>query len=286
MLRTLFHKAGRAYVIGITGAPGTGKSTLLEKLALEYRHNGKRVGIVAVDPTSPFSGGAILGDRIRMQALATDGGTYIRSMATRGQLGGLAPAARDVALILDAAGCDVVFIETVGVGQDEVEIARLADATVVLVVPGMGDDVQTFKAGVMEIADLFVINKADQPGAERMERELNILLSVAPQPASWRPPIVKTTAMTGEGVSDLCEEIEKFRAVTEPSSLGLNRRRKNARLQLLELLRQSLFERVAKEQFDEEKIAEYAEAILARRRDPHSIVEEMMEASGVSTGRS
>lgn len=286
LLRTLFHKAGRAYVIGITGAPGTGKSTLLEKLALEYRHNGKRVGIVAVDPTSPFSGGAILGDRIRMQALATDGGTYIRSMATRGQLGGLAPAARDVALILDAAGCDVVFIETVGVGQDEVEIARLADATVVLVVPGMGDDVQTFKAGVMEIADLFVINKADQPGAERMERELNILLSVAPQPASWRPPIVKTTAMTGEGVSDLCEEIEKFRAVTEPSSLGLNRRRKNARLQLLELLRQSLFERVAKEQFDEEKIAEYAEAILARRRDPHSIVEEMMEASGVSTGRS
>ena len=286
MLRTLFHKAGRAYVIGITGAPGTGKSTLLEKLALEYRHNGKRVGIVAVDPTSPFSGGAILGDRIRMQALATDGGTYIRSMATRGQLGGLAPAARDVALILDAAGCDVVFIETVGVGQDEVEVARLADATVVLVVPGMGDDVQPFKAGVMEIADIFVINKADQPGAERMERELNILLSVAPQPASWRPPIVKTTAMTGEGVSDLCEEIEKFRAVTEPSSLGLNRRRKNARLQLLELLRQSLFERVAKEQFDEEKIAEYAEAILARRRDPHSIVEEMMEASGVSTGRS
>lgn len=285
LLRNLFHRAGKAYVIGITGAPGAGKSTLLEKLAIEYRRNGKRVGIIAVDPTSPFSGGAILGDRIRMQALATDEGTYIRSMATRGQLGGLAPAARDVALILDAAGCDVVFIETVGVGQDEVEVARLADATVVLVVPGMGDDVQTFKAGVMEIADLFVINKADQPGAERVERELNVLLSVASQPLSWRPPIVKTTATTGEGISDLCAELERFRAATEQSSLGLDRRRQNVRLQLLELLRQSLFERVAREQFDEEKIAEYVEAILARRRDPHSIVEEMMAASGVSSGR-
>ncbi|MEJ2007282.1 MAG: methylmalonyl Co-A mutase-associated GTPase MeaB [Acidobacteriota bacterium] len=286
LLRALFHKAGGAYVIGITGAPGAGKSTLLEKLAVDYRRNGKRVGIIAVDPTSPFSGGAILGDRIRMQALATDMGTYIRSMATRGQLGGLAPAARDVALVLDAAGYDVVFIETVGVGQDEVEVARLADATVVLVVPGMGDDVQTFKAGVMEIADLFVINKADQPGAERVERELNILLSVTPQPAPWQPAIVKTTATTGEGISELCSELEKFRAATEQSALGLSRRRENTRLQLLELLRQSLFEKVAGKQFEEEKIGEYVEAILARRRDPHSIVEEMMEASGVSSEHS
>lgn len=285
LLRTLFHRAGRAYVIGITGAPGAGKSTLLEKVALEYRRNGKSVGIIAIDPTSPFSGGAILGDRIRMQSLATDEGTYIRSMATRGQLGGLAPAARDVALILDAAGCDAVFIETVGVGQDEVEIARLADATMVLVVPGMGDDVQTFKAGVMEIADLFVINKADQAGAERVERELNVLLSVAPQPASWRPPIVKTTATSGEGISGLCVELEKFRTATEETSLGLTRRRKNTRLRLLELLRQSLFEKVAQERFDEGKISEYVEDIMARRRDPHSIVEEMMEASGVSSGR-
>lgn len=286
LLRALFRRSGRAYVIGITGAPGAGKSTLLEKLALEYRQNGKRVGIIAVDPTSPFSGGAILGDRIRMQALATDEGTYIRSMATRGQLGGLAPAARDVALIFDAAGCDVVFIETVGVGQDEVEVARLADATVVLLVPGMGDDVQTFKAGVMEIADLFVINKADQPGAERVDRELNVLLSVAPQTPLWRPAIVKTTATTGQGISDLCKELENFRAATEQSSLGLNRRRENARLQLLELLRQSLFERVAREQFDEKKIGEYVEEILARHRDPHSVVEEMMELSGVNSGHS
>ena len=285
LLRALFHKAGKAYVIGITGAPGAGKSTLLEKFATEYRKMGKHVGIIAVDPTSPFSGGAILGDRIRMQALSTDKGTYIRSMATRGQLGGLAPAARDVALIMDAAGCDVIFVETVGVGQDEVDVTRLADATVVLVVPGMGDDVQTFKAGVMEIADLFVINKADQAGADRVERELNILLSVAPKPHAWLPPIVKTTATTGEGIAELLTELAKFRAATEQTSVGMNRRTENIRLQLLELLRQSLFEKVAQEQIDENRIGEYVEAILARRRDPYSIVEEMMESSGVGSGR-
>jgi GTPase len=285
LLRGLFHKARKAYVMGITGAPGAGKSTLLEKVATEYRRRGKRVGIIAVDPTSPFSGGAILGDRIRMQALSTDEGTYIRSMATRGQLGGLAPAARDVALIMDAAGCDVVFVETVGVGQDEVEVAKLADATVVLLVPGMGDDVQAFKAGVMEIADLFVINKVDQQGAERVERELNVLLSVAPQPTAWQPPVIKTAATTGEGIAELYYELEEFRTSTEHSSVGLNRRRENARLQLLELLRQTLFERVAQEQIDQKRMSEYVEAILARRRDPHSIVEEMMEASGVSSGR-
>ncbi len=285
LLRALFHKAGKAYVVGITGAPGAGKSTLLEKVAAEYRQKGKRVAIIAIDPTSPFSGGAILGDRIRMQALSTDEGTYIRSMATRGQLGGLAPAARDVALIMDAAGYDVIFVETVGVGQDEVDVARLADATVVLLVPGMGDDVQAFKAGVMEIADLFVINKADQPGAERVERELNTLLSVTPQSDGWQPLIVKTTATTGEGVSQLCEDLEKFRAATSQSPAGLKRRAENARLQLLELLRQSLFEKVAREQFEEERIGKYVEEILARRRDPHSIVEEIMKASGVGAAR-
>jgi len=285
LLRALFHQAGKAYTIGITGAPGAGKSTLLEKMATEFRRSGKRVGIVAVDPTSPFSGGAILGDRIRMQALATDEGTYIRSMATRGQLGGLAPTARDVALILDAAGCDVVFIETVGVGQDEVDVARLADATVVLVVPGMGDGVQTFKAGVMEIADLFVINKSDRPGAELIERELNMLLSAGTYSDVRRPPLVKTTATAGEGVPELCEELEKFRTATEGSPAGLNRRREHARLHLLELLRQRLFERVAEERIDMKQISEYVEAILARRRDPHSIVEEMLEESGVGSGR-
>ena len=285
LLKALFHKAGRAYVIGITGSPGAGKSTLLEKLATEYRRQNKRVGIVAVDPTSPFSGGAILGDRIRMQALATDDGAYIRSMATRGRLGGLAPATRDVAMILDAAGCDVVFVETVGVGQDEVDVARLADATVVLVVPGMGDDIQTFKAGVMEIADLFVINKADQPGAERAEREIQVMLSVAVKPAAWQPPILKTVATTGEGISGLRETLEKFRSFTQAGSLGLDRRRDRMRGRLLDLLRQSLFEKVAKEQFDKETIDRYVGEILERRRDPHSVVEEIMKASGVKSRR-
>lgn len=283
LLRTLFHKAGRAYVIGITGAPGAGKSTLLEKLATEYRRSGRRVGIIAVDPSSPFSGGAILGDRIRMQALATDSDTYIRSMGTRGQLGGLAPAARDAALILDAAGCDVVFIETVGVGQDEVQVARLADATVVLVVPGMGDDVQTFKAGVMEIADIFVINRADQPGTERVQRQLEVLLSVAPQPSPSHPAIVKTIAISGEGILELREELEKFRVASEQSSLALARRRENIHLQLMELLRDRLFEKVARKQAHHKGVSEYVEEILARHRDPHSIVEEIVEAAGVGS---
>jgi LAO/AO transport system kinase len=285
LLSALFHKGGGARVIGITGTPGAGKSTLVEKLALEYRRNGKRVGIIAIDPTSPFSGGAILGDRIRMQALATDDGTYIRSMATRGQLGGLAPAARDAALVLDAAGFDTIFVETVGVGQDEVDVARLADATIVLVVPGMGDDVQTFKAGVMEIADLFVINKADLPGADQVERELNMLLSVAPQSDSRRPSIVKTTATTGGGVAELASEIDKFLTSAEQNLSGIARRRDNTRLHLLELLRQSMFERIAQEQMDRNRISAYVEAILARRRDPYSIVEELLEASGVGAKR-
>jgi GTPase len=285
LLKALFHKAGRAYVIGITGSPGAGKSTLLEKLATEYRRQNCRVGIVAVDPTSPFSGGAILGDRIRMQALSTDEGTYIRSMATRGRLGGLAPATRDAAMVLDAAGCDVVFVETVGVGQDEVEVARLADVTVVLVVPGMGDDIQTFKAGVMEIADLFVINKADQPGAERVGQQIKVMLSVAAKPAVWQPPILKTVATTGQGVSELRADLENFRNFIQANPMGIERRRQCLRIRLLDLLRQSLFEKVAKEQFDEASIDAYVNEILGRRRDPHSIVEEMMEASGVKSGR-
>lgn len=282
LLRQLFYRAGRAYVIGITGPPGAGKSTLLEKLATEYRRDGKRVGIIAVDPSSPFSGGAILGDRIRMQSLATDEGTYIRSMATRGQLGGLAPAARDAALVLDAAGCDIVFVETVGVGQDEVDVAQLADATVVLLMPGAGDEVQTFKAGVMEIADIFVINKADQPGADIMERELDVLLSAASEPtSSLRPAVVKTTATTGEGILGLVGELEKFRTATTQGPLGLVRRRENTRMVLLALLRELLFEKVTQRQVDENRINEYVEEILTRRRDPHSIVEEIMEKSGV-----
>jgi LAO/AO transport system kinase len=247
----------------------------VEKLAGEYRRAGLRVGIIAVDPTSPFSGGAILGDRIRMQALSTDEGVYIRSMATRGHLGGLTAAAQDVVTILDAAGCQVVLIETVGVGQDEVEIARHADVTALLLVPGMGDDVQTFKAGVMEIADLYVINKADRPGAERVEQEVAAMLSLAPRRDSWRPPVLRTVATTGEGVGALREALEQFRVFSEQEARRLGRQREQWRARLLELLRQSLLENAVKG-LHEGAIEARVEEVMARRRDPHSVVEELV----------
>jgi LAO/AO transport system kinase len=275
LLKHLFPRSGGAYVIGVTGSPGAGKSTLVEKLAGEYRRSGLRVGIIAVDPTSPFSGGAILGDRIRMQALSTDEGIYIRSMATRGHLGGLAPAAHDVVTILDAAGCQVVLVETVGVGQDEVEIARHADATALLLVPGMGDDVQTFKAGVMEIADLYVINKADRPGADRVEQEVTAMLSLAPFRDGWHPPVLRTVATTGEGIAPLREALEQFRVFGEQHALRLERQREQWRARLLELLRQNLFESAIGELRDG-ALESRVEDVLAHRRDPHSVVEELI----------
>ncbi len=285
VLKRLFSSAGRAYVIGITGSPGTGKSTLVEKLAGEYRTSDAKVGIIAVDPTSPFSGGAILGDRIRMQSLARDPGVYIRSMATRGQLGGLAPTTHDAVTVLDAAGCEIVLIETVGVGQDEVEVARLADATALLLVPGMGDDIQTFKAGVMEIADLFVINKADRPGAERVEQEITAMLSLAPRADAWRPPVLKTVATTGEGVGSLRQALDNFRAFGEQSALKIKRQREHWRARLLELLRQSLFEKVVSERLRDGSIDARVEEVAAHRRDPHSVVEELIEESTVTGGK-
>jgi LAO/AO transport system kinase len=275
LLKRLFPKSGGAYVIGVTGSPGVGKSTLVEKLAGEYRRSGLRVGIVAVDPTSPFSGGAILGDRIRMQALSTDDGIYIRSMATRGHLGGLAPAAHDVVTILDAAGCQVVLVETVGVGQDEVEIARHADVTALLLVPGMGDDVQTFKAGVMEIADLYAINKADRPGVDRVEQEVAAMLSLAPRRDGWHPPVLRTVATTGEGIAPLRGALEQFRIFGEQHAVRLERQREQWRARLLELLRQDLFESAIGELHDS-AIESRVEEVLARRRDPHSVVEELI----------
>ncbi|HME00166.1 MAG TPA: methylmalonyl Co-A mutase-associated GTPase MeaB [Terriglobia bacterium] len=281
LVKRLFLKGGKARVIGITGSPGAGKSTLVEKLAAEYRRAERRVGIIAVDPTSPFSGGAILGDRIRMQSLSADEGVYIRSMATRGQLGGLAPTAHDVVTILDAAGCDVVLIETVGVGQDEVEVARLADATLLLLVPGMGDDVQTFKAGVMEIADVFVINKADRPGADRVEQEILTMLSITPRPDGWCPPVVQTVATTGTGVVAAREALEKFFEFGAKEQVAIERQREKWRSRLLELLRQALFQKVLTERLPKGVIDARVDEVLSRRRDPHSLVEEIVKQSTV-----
>jgi GTPase len=284
LLKRLFPKAGNSYVVGITGSPGAGKSTLVEKLAAQYRRDGLRVGILAVDPTSPFSGGAILGDRIRMQSLSNDDGVYIRSMATRGHLGGLTAAAQDAATILDAAGCGVVLVETVGVGQDEVEIARHADATVLLLVPGMGDDVQTFKAGVMEIADIFVINKADRPGADRVEQELSAMLGLGQPHADWQPPIVKTVATTGEGIGSLRQELDRFRAFGDQAGFKQRRQREQWRARLLELLRQELFENAVNSLRDG-ALDVGLDEILAHRSDPHTVVKRLIEGGAPSKTR-
>ncbi len=285
LVKRLFPRTGQAYVIGITGSPGAGKSTLVEKLAGEYRAGGIQVGILAVDPTSPFSGGAILGDRIRMQSLSMDSGVYIRSMATRGMLGGLAPAAHDAVTVLDAAGCQVVLIETVGVGQDEVEIARLADVTVLVLVPGMGDDVQTFKAGVMEIADLFVINKSDRPGAERVEQEVTAMLSITPRLNEWQPPILKTVATTGEGVPLVRTKLEDFKALGGQSDLKLSRQRERWRLRLMALLRQNLFEKFLAEQLSDGEIEARIDELVNHRADPYTVVDGLIEESRLMPGK-
>jgi GTPase len=218
LMRALFARTGHAYLIGVTGAPGAGKSTLVDQLVGELRRRGSLVGILAVDPTSPFSGGAVLGDRLRMQAHANDDGVFIRSMATRGHLGGLARATDDAALVLDASGKDVVIIETVGVGQDEVDIVRTADVTIVMLVPGTGDEVQALKAGIMEIADIFVVNKADREGSDRLVSALEASLSLhAYAPGQWRPPIVKTIATNGHGIADVVEAIDGFRDFSRQS---------------------------------------------------------------------
>ena len=274
LLKALFPHSGRARVIGMTGAPGAGKSTLVDHLARFYRKQKHSVGIVAVDPTSPYTGGAILGDRIRMQEHFADPGIYIRSMATRGSLGGLARATADVTAVLDASGRDIILIETVGVGQDEIDIVRLADITVVILVPGMGDDVQTIKAGIMEIADIFVINKSDREGAERVEREIRALQSLALRQDGWTPPIVKTVASDGTGVDDLAAAIAGYEAYLQKENLALKKSVQNWQERLVEMLRDVMLEK-ARAQLDNGNMARLAAEVAEHKRDPYTLVEEI-----------
>ena len=279
LLKALFPHTGKARIIGLTGAPGSGKSTLVDQLAKHYRKEKQKVGIIAVDPTSPYTGGAILGDRIRMQDHHADPGIYIRSMATRGSLGGLARATADVATVLDASGRDRILIETVGVGQDEVDIVRLADVTVVILVPGMGDDVQTIKAGIMEIADIFVINKSDRDGAERVEREIRALQSLATRNDGWTPPVVKTVATEGTGTQELADAIIGYEAYLKKENLAFKKNVENWQERLIEMLRDAMLEK-ARAQMDGRSLERYAAEIAEHKRDPYSLVEEIVGTLG------
>jgi len=281
LMKQIYPRTGKAQVIGITGAPGAGKSSLVDRLAEFYKNAGEKVGIVCIDPSSPFSGGAILGDRIRMNALGLDRNIFIRSMATRGNLGGLSRATVDAVSILDAAGFDKVIVETVGVGQDEVEIVKTADVSVVVLVPGMGDDIQAIKAGIMEIGDVFVINKADREGVIRTKKELEALLNLAHRPDMWNPPIVPTIATENKGIDELAEAIERYIGFSSRAfSEGISERKESiARWRLLELLRERLLSDLLKSDGVKGKLDKLAAASAQKQIDPYSAVEEILQRS-------
>ncbi|MEU4996984.1 methylmalonyl Co-A mutase-associated GTPase MeaB [Streptomyces sp. NPDC021622] len=275
--------AGHAYVVGLTGSPGVGKSTSTSALVSAYRRAGKRVGVLAVDPSSPFSGGALLGDRVRMSEHASDPGVYIRSMATRGHLGGLAWSAPQAIRVLDAAGCDVILVETVGVGQSEVEIASQADTSVVLLAPGMGDGIQAAKAGILEIGDVYVVNKADRDGADATARELNHMLGLGESRGAgdWRPPIVKSVAARGEGIDEVVEALEKHRAWMEERGVLAERRAARAAREVETIAVTALRERIA-DLHGDRRLSALAERIVAGELDPYAAADELV--AGLTSG--
>ncbi|MEU8524613.1 MULTISPECIES: methylmalonyl Co-A mutase-associated GTPase MeaB [Streptomyces] len=277
VMATLAPLTGRAYVVGLTGSPGVGKSTSTSALVTAYRKAGKRVGVLAVDPSSPFSGGALLGDRVRMSEHASDPGVYIRSMATRGHLGGLAWSAPQAIRVLDAAGCDVILVETVGVGQSEVEIASQADTSVVLLAPGMGDGIQAAKAGILEIGDVYVVNKADRDGADATARELNHMLGLGESrgPGDWRPPIVKTVAARAEGVDELVEALEKHRAWMEEHGVLAERRARRAANEVETIAVTRLRERIG-DLHGDRRLDTLAQRIVAGELDPYAAADELV----------
>ena len=286
LVRRLYRAGGKARVVGLTGPPGAGKSTLVDRFAQACRRRGETVGILCVDPSSPFSGGALLGDRIRMQGIATDPGVFIRSMATRGALGGLARATRDAVDLLDAAGFDWVLVETVGVGQDEVDVVRTVDTVVVVTVPGLGDDIQAIKAGILEIADLFVINKADREGADRTARDLEMMLGLTDPHPVWLPPVLRTVASRGEGIDELLAAVERHREHLGGSGVLAARRQGQLRLRVETLLKERVLRAARQEASLERTVAEG----FAAGEDPYTLADRLFgevvraEATGAPAG--
>lgn len=281
VLAELHERSGRAHVVGITGAPGAGKSTLVDRVIDAYRKDGKKVGVVAVDPTSPFTGGAILGDRIRMTSHSTDPDVFVRSMGSRGALGGVAPTTSDVVKVLDAMGKDLVLIETVGVGQGEVDVVRLADTIVVTLVPGMGDDVQTIKAGIMEIGDIFCVNKADRDGTGRTVGEVAAMLEMTMHPpGAWVPKIVQTVATDGTGLPDLLSAIQGHRDHLHRSGELATRRRRRSQAELLEVLKDRLIHDVTQGDGTRKRFDAYVDAIAAHERSAHEVADEILRERG------
>jgi LAO/AO transport system kinase len=281
LLKELYPNTGNAYVVGVTGAPGVGKSTLVDRMVDDLRKNGKTVGVLAVDPTSPFTGGAILGDRIRMQRHCTDDGVFIRSMATRGHFGGLSQSTRSAVDVLDAMGKDVVLVETVGVGQDEIEIVATAHTTIITVIPGMGDDIQAIKAGILEVGDLFVINKCERDGADRTVQELNLMLEMEGRhlrDEGWRPPVIKTEALTNAGVDRLMNEMENHRTyLYENNREMLNRRlHSKYRTELLDQVKLAILERLLGNIETSGELDRMVDELVARKTDPYTVCDELV----------